>query len=423
MKNIWLWNHYATDMYKNRGGRHYWFAENLIKQGYNVTIFCANTFHNREAFIDTQGKKYITDTVNGIPFVFVKTTSALGNGVARLKNMILFYLNLFSVAKAYIKVNGKPDIILASSVHPLTMVAGVQIAKKLQVPCICEVRDLWPEAIFSFNKVIEKSILGRILTAGEHWIYKKADALIFTKEGDTEYIKEKGWDLDHGGDIDLKKCFYINNGVDLDAFQKSIKENKVDDADLDNDKFKVVYAGAIRPVNNVGNILDAAVLLKENTDIQFLVYGDGNEQEVLMQRVIDEGLTNVKMKGYINKQYIPYILSKSSVNILNYSQSKYNWSRGNSSNKLFEYMASGKPVISTVKMGYCILDKYKCGLSLAEPTPEELSKTILKVYSMTKEQYEELGTNAKKGVANFDFKVQTRKLINVIEGLEKKFFS
>lgn len=41
-KKIWLWNHYATDMYINRGGRHYWFAKNLIKLSdlkYNSLIF------------------------------------------------------------------------------------------------------------------------------------------------------------------------------------------------------------------------------------------------------------------------------------------------------------------------------------------------------------------------------------------------
>lgn len=416
-KNIWLWNHYATDMYKNRGGRHYWFAENLIKQGYRATVFGASTYHNKAEFIDTGNKKYATDTINNIPFVFVKTTTALGNGIDRVKNMGLFYFNLFSVAKTYAKFDGKPDVILASSVHPLTMVAGIQIAKKLKVPCICEVRDLWPEAIFSFNKAKEKSLIGKILTAGEYWIYKKADALIFTKEGDADYIKEKKWDTYHGGNVDLKKCHYINNGVDLDVFIKSAEENVVNDEDLAADKFKIVYAGAIRPVNNVGNILDAAALLKEYTDIQFLVYGDGNQQEMLQQRVIDEGLTNVKMKGYINKQLIPYILSKSSVNILNYSQLQYNWARGNSSNKLFEYMASGKPVISTVKMGYCILDKYKCGLSLEDSTPEELAKNILLIKNMSKEQYEEMGRNARNGAKDFDFNVLTGKLIDVIESV------
>ncbi|WP_227872162.1 glycosyltransferase family 4 protein [Paenibacillus albus] len=261
-KKVWLWNHYATDMYRNRGGRHYWFANNLINLGYETTVFCANTYHNNAEYIDTKNKKYTTDTIDNIPFVFVKTTSALGNGIARVKNMVQFYINLYAVVKEYIKTEGKPDVIVASSVHPLTMVAGIRIAKKLGIPCICEIRDLWPEAIFSFNKAKETSLLGRLLTAGEHWIYKKADALIFTKEGDTDYIKEKKWDTGQGGDIDLGKCHYINNGVDIGAFEKSILENRIEDPDLSGDKFNIVYVGAIRPVNNVGNILDAASILK-----------------------------------------------------------------------------------------------------------------------------------------------------------------
>ena len=418
-KNIWLWNHYATDMYKDEGGRHYWFAENLIKKGYETTIFCANTYHNKEEYIDTKNKKYTTDILNNIPFVFVKTVPALGNGIDRVKNMVLFYKNIFSVAKEYSKQTKKPDVIVASSVHPLTMLAGIQIAKKFKVPCICEVRDLWPEAIFAFNKSRENSILGKILVAGEHWIYKNADALIFTKEGDTDYIKEKKWDIEQGGDIDLNKCHYINNGIDFEQFINGSKNNIIEDEDLESDKFNVIYTGAIRPVNNVGNLLDTAKLLKEYKDIQFLIYVDGNQKEQLEERIKNENITNVKMKGFINKQYIPYILSKSSVNILNYSASQYNWSRGNSSNKLFEYMASGRPVISTVKMGYCIIDKYKCGISIENSTPEDLAKAILKIKNIDKEEYNDLSQNAIKGSKEFDFKVLTGKLISIINSFEK----
>lgn len=401
-------------MYKNRGGRHYWFAEKLIKQGYDATVFCANTYHNKSEYIDTGSKKYSTDIIDDIPFVFVKTKTALGNGIDRVKNMGLFYFNLFSVAKEYAKLNGKPDVIIASSVHPLTMVAGIQIAKKLGIPCVCEVRDLWPEAIFSFNKIKDKSLLGRVLTIGEHWIYKKAAALIFTKEGDTDYIIEKKWDTEQGGNIDLEKCHYINNGVDLEAFEILSSENNVKDADLSADKFNVVYVGAIRPVNNVGNILDAASIFKGEKDIQFLIYGDGNQKEMLEKRVVEDKLTNVKIKGFVNKRSIPYILSRSSVNLLNYSQKQYNWARGNSSNKLFEYMASGKPIISTVKMGYSIIDKYKCGIELENSSPEELANSILEIKKMPNNQFEKMGQNAKGGAKDFDFKILTEKLINVI---------
>jgi glycosyltransferase involved in cell wall biosynthesis len=416
-KNLWIWNHYATDMYRNRGGRHYWFAKNLIKEGYNATIFCANTYHNKTEYIDTGTKKYTTDVIDNIPFVFVKTIIALGNDINRIKNIVIFYFNLLSVAKKYAKINGKPDIIIASSVHPLTMIAGIQVAKKLAIPCICEIRDLWPEAIFSFNKVKEKSLLGKFLVSGEHWIYKKADALIFTKEGDVDYIKENKWDNLQGGDIDLSKINYISNGIDLEEFNRLIEEKKLEDSDLDKNKFNVVYVGAIRPVNEVGNILDAAALLKDEVDIQFLIYGDGNQKSLLEKRVENENLNNVKMKGFVSKQLIPYILSRSYLNILNYSRTRYNWARGNSSNKLFEYMASGKPIISTVKMGYSMINKYKCGFELDDGSAKDLADMIIKMKNMPKERYNELGNNAKEGVKDFDFKFLTKKLISAVEKL------
>lgn len=418
---IWLMNHYASNMYRDRAGRHYWFADQLKKRGYDVTVFCANTYLNGEYAVELGREKYAIKELDDIPYVFVKTITSQGNGIDRVKNMGFFYKNLFPSTKAYAKKTGKPDVIVASSVHPLTMVAGIKIAKKMHIPCICEIRDLWPEAIFQFGKAKENSLLGKILISGEHWIYKKANALIFTKEGDTDYLKERGWITSQGGDIDLAKCNYINNGVDIDACEERSRSMQVEDPDLsDENKFNITYVGTIRPVNNVGNLLDAAKLIKEKDgydDIQFLIFGDGNELPKLQERVENEKLESVKLKGYVNRQYVPYILSKSSINMLNYSQGQYNWTRGNSSNKLFEYMASGKPIISTVHMGYSIIRKYNCGVELDEDTPEALAKEIMRFHDMDADARDEIGQNAKNGAKDFDFSVLTDKLMNVIESV------
>jgi glycosyltransferase involved in cell wall biosynthesis len=191
-KNIWIWNHYATGMFNNRGGRHYWFAENLIKKGYKPTIFCANTHHNSSSIVEVGDKKYVTDIADSIPFVFVKTYPYSGNGIKRIMNMGMFYKNLFPVSKEFSKTYGKPDIILASSVHPLTLVAGIKIAKKFGVPCICEVRDLWPESFVAYGIIKKNNPILKLLYAGEKWIYQNADKLIFTMEGGRDYIIDKG---------------------------------------------------------------------------------------------------------------------------------------------------------------------------------------------------------------------------------------
>jgi glycosyltransferase involved in cell wall biosynthesis len=416
-KNIWVFHHYATPPTMNGLTRPYSFAVNMNDEGYNTSVFTASYLHYSDENLINDNTPYIVESHSDISFVFVNTPSSAKNSIARVKNMLTYVYRLFNVTNDYSKKNGNPDIIIASSPHLLTMIAGILIAKKLNVPCICEIRDLWPEEIFTVGKAKEKSILGKVLIAAEHWIYKKANALIFTKEGDTDYLKERGWLTEQGGDIDIEKCHYINNGVDITSFNQQNIDSSLDDDDLLSDKFKVVYTGTIRPINNVGNILDAAKLLKHHKNIQFLIYGDGNQLGMLRERIANEDISNVKMKGYVNKKYMPYILSKSSINILNYSQSMYNWSRGNSSNKLFEYMASGKPIISTVKMGYCPLNKYKCGLSLEKDTPQNLAETIMEIYSLPKEEYNEMSINAKNGANDFDYKVLTRKLISVIDNL------
>lgn len=418
---VWLMNHYASNMYRDRAGRHYWFADQLSKRGYDVTVFCASTYLNGEYAVELKKEKYTIKQLDSVPYVFVKTTTSHGNGMDRVKNMGLFYKNLFPVSKTVASKFGKPDVIVASSVHPLTMIAGIQIAKRMKIPCICEIRDLWPEAIFQFGKASEKSLLGQILIKGEHWIYKKADALIFTKEGDTDYLKERKWTTEQGGDINLEKCHYINNGVDISDCDKRIQTMQLDDSDLnDESKFNMIYVGAIRPVNNVGNIVDAAKIVNScdgYNDIQFLIYGDGIQLADLQERVKAEHIDNVKMKGYVNRQYVPYVLSKSSINILNYAQSQYNWTRGNSSNKLFEYMASGKPIISTVRMGYSIIQRYNCGIELNQDTPECLANEIMHLHDMNKNERAKIGHNAREGASDFDFSVLTDKLVRVMESV------
>jgi len=411
---IWLWNHDATRMFEDKGGRHFWFAKKLKERGYEPVIFCANINHFRGIERPLDGP-YEIDEADGIPFVFIKTTRYEGNGLGRIKNWISFWYGCRRSSKKIAAQIGKPDVIIGSSVHPLAVVAAIQVARKFKIPSIGEIRDLWPEAIFTAQGVNEKGLIGRILRAGEHWMYKKSKALIFTKEGDKDYLFEQGWTVEQGGNIDIKKCHYINNGIDFKDFERQINENTFEDEDLSNDKFKAVYCGTLRKVNSVENIIDAANLLKDNDDIEFLIFGDGMLRKELEERAQGYGLHNIKFKGHVNKQFVPYVLSKSSVNLLNYAQGLYNWTRGNSSNKLFEYLASGKPVISSVRMGYDIIERGQCGFSLEECTPEALADMIVKIKALPKEEYDMLSENAKETAKQFDFEVLTDRLEEVIK--------
>ena len=420
-KNLWIFHPHATPPTLNGLTRPYNFAVKLANKGYKTTIFTSSYLHWTGINLINDKRLFCEKKYSNIKFVYINTPSSSKGNITRIINMISYYLRLIKVTKKMIAKGEVPDIIYGSSPHPLALVASIKIAKKLLIPSVNEIRDLWPETIFAHGLIKENGILGKMLIKGEHWIYKKSDALIFLKEGDVDYLKERQWTTTQGGDIDLSKCYYINNGVDIKRFDYYKNTCKLEDPDLENNKFKVVYTGAIRPTNNVGNILDTAKLLLNNDNIIFLIYGDGNQLEMLKKRVVDEKIRNVKFKGYVEKKYIPYILSKSSVNLLNYAQNKYNWSRGNSSNKLFEYMASGKPIITTVKMGYSPIDKYKCGITVDNDSPKSLADAILKVYSMPEVDYNKLAINARKAAYLYDYNILTDKLVKVFENVLENY--
>lgn len=419
-KKIWILNHYASTMFTNKAGRHYWFAENLIKNGYNPTIFCASTFHNSTEIIETGVQKYVENTVDNIPFVFVETPKYIGNGKQRIKNMLVFYKNIFIVAKEYAKIHGKPDVILASSVHPLTLVAGIKIAKKFGIPCICEVRDLWPETLVAYGNLKDNNIFTKLLFLGEKWIYKNADKLIFTMEGGKDYIIERGWDQENGGSVDINKVHHINNGIDLEVYDFNKKNYTLEDKDLNReDTFKVVYTGSIRKVNNVKRIVEAAEIINKMgyTNIMFLIYGDGPEKEELEKYCRSNNLENILFKGFVDKNKVPYVLSKSNLNIMHFQQSslkKY----GASLNKMFEYFASGKPTISDCEFGYDLIQKYNAGIVLDNGDANQIAEGILEILKMSNEKYELYSKNALEVAKDYDFKKLTMELIGIIENKE-----
>jgi glycosyltransferase involved in cell wall biosynthesis len=417
-KTVWIMNHYASHMLFDKGGRHYWFAKYLNRAGYQPVVFCANIQNSKtnEKYIETEDLWAVKDAEEiHTPFVYVRARKYKGNGKQRILNMIDFYRNVKKTAVEYAEKNGKPDIILASSVHPLTMVAGIQLAKKFGVKCICEVRDLWPEAIVAYSKRITKNSLpAKIMYAGEKWIYKKAAAVIFTQEGGPDYVCEHGWDKKHGGPIDNDKLFHINNGVDLEAFDENLVNFPYADEDLDNpDLFKVVYCGAIRRINNLGIILDSAKLIT-NPKVKFVIFGSGDELETLKNRVVDEGITNVVFKGRVNKQYIPSIDSKADLNVVHWEMNPL-LRVGESYNKSFEYFAAGKPVFYTVRPGYSIVEKYGCGRLTEGFAPKDIAAGIQAMAEMSDTEKSEMAKNARKTAEVYDFKNLTKKLIEIIE--------
>lgn len=414
-KTVWILNHYAGNMFIVGGGRHYYMAKYLKEKGFEPVVFCSNYDHfTRKKCIDSDSlwiEKQESNT--GVPYVFLKTREYSNNGIRRVFNMTDFYSGLLKVAKQYAAANGSPDVIYASSVHPLTLVAGIKIAKYFGIKCISEVRDLWPESIVAYSSRWTRSNpLMKVLYAGEKWIYKKSDYVIMTWPGGYDYIEEQGW----GKVIPESKVVHISNGVDLESYLDNVNSHQYDDPDLCIEGHKTfVYAGSVRKVNNLGLMVSAAEILKRigNTTARIIVFGDGDELEVLKKEAADKGLDNIVFKGRVSKQCVPSILSQCYASILHNSSTELD-KYGQSQNKFFEYLAAGRPILMTYSVGHSVIRKYQCGLELDEQTPETIADAMNKLCDLPEEQYKNYCDHAAECARMFDYKKLCDQLVQVI---------
>lgn len=413
IKRVFILNHYAGNMLFDNGGRHYCIAKYLKHAGYEPIIFCANSRHGEKARWIESEELWVEKTaeVIDIPFVFVKTNLYKDNGKERIMNMVRFYKNIKKVVIKYAEINGKPDIIYASSVHPLTLVAGIKLAKYFGVKCINEVRDLWPESIVVYSsKWTRTNPIIKLLYAGEKWIYKKSDSVIMTWAGGYDYIKDQGWQKL----IPESKVFHISNGVDLGPYLSNIQEHPYEDVDLSNQEYKnFIYTGSVRKVNNLSVLVAAARKLKDlgNTTARILVFGDGDELDSL--KLDAHNLDNLVFKGWVPKHYIPSILSQGYASILHNSSTELD-KYGQSQNKFYEYLAAGRPILMTYSVGHSVIREYGCGIELDSQNPESIALAISSLCDLTEGEYHSYCYNAAECAKRFDYKELCNKLISVI---------
>ncbi len=405
---IWIFNHYATDVPQAGANRHYYFAKLLVERGYKVRIFTASTVHNSDINLIKEDEPIFKDVeIDNIAFTYIKTNIYKGNGVARIKNMLGFAFSLKKIWKKYSWES--PNVIYASSPDIFTIWQAEKIAKKHKLPCLIEIRDLWPLSIVEYGGYSAKNPAIIFLYRLEKRIYKKADAIIFTMEGGRQYIRDKGWNKS----VNINKVFNVNNGIDC-SLQDIQCNNTIVDNDLDDDTFKVIYAGSIRVANSIDLIINAAEVLKDYSNIKFIIYGDGDDKALLEQVCESKKLKNVLFKGRVSKANIPYILTKASINVLTYKNVSA-WKYGGSQNKQFDYLNAGKPIITNIKMGYSLLERYACGIEANTDKPEIFADAILKIYNMSSVDYDKMCRNAKSAAKDFDYEILTDKLEEAIQ--------
>lgn len=414
VENIWLVNKYAMPPKYESRLRTIKFAHYLQQSGYNVTIFGCSIMHNMNLDLIEDDSLYIERQYDDLHFVHVRSLPYQGTaGVKRILSEIQFHYNLVKVMKKM----PKADLIVATT-DALISNPVLSFAHKNGIKYVKEVLDMWPDIFMDLGLISAKNPIMKYLWHRAKKNYVESDASVFSLTGCFDYIRAKGWDRGHGGSVDMGKIYYINNGVDLKDFETWKTEYTIDDEDLRSDKKKIIYLGSIRLVNNVGQLVRAAEKLKDLEDAVFLIYGDGDDRESLIQYCKEHNLSNVKFKAkWTAPKYIPFILSKSYLNMLNYISSDFA-KYGISSSKMFQYMASGRPIVCNINLPQCPITSNKIGIAHEMKDENDYAAAIRSLLELPVEEYDAMCKRSQETAKTYDYENLVGQMIEVIKNIE-----
>ena len=216
--------------------------------------------------------------------------------------------------------------------------------------------------------------------------------------------------------MNLNCVHYINNGVDLEAFDKDREAWPRKDEDLNDPRtLKVVYLGSINRANHVHTLIEAAKMLQDLDYYRLFIYGDGADREELERKVKDEVISNVIFKERnIPLCEVAWVVSQASVNIMNY-QKGFGY-MGVSSGKMFQYLAAGKPIVCNVNLAYDdVITEKNLGIARDIETPEAFAQAIRDVAEQPRASYDAMCERVREAAMRFDYKVLCAEELKVIE--------
>ena len=346
------------------GTRHYELARRFVDAGHQFSIVASTLSY-------LSGKKR-NDKENVQDFDGIKvrrawTYASLHKSfVWRVVSFLSFMVT--SVWEA-LKIKNV-DLVIGTSPPIFQAVSAWIISVVKWKPFLLEIRDLWPEFAVDMG-VLKNPVLIWLARRLERFLYARANHLLVNSPAYRDYLIGLG--------IPAAKVSFIANGVDPDMFHVTKVTGTLRQEYGLQDKFVVTYAGAMGMANNLETVIEAAKLLEDLPEIQFLMVGDGKDRPKLEKLAQERKSTNVIFTGSKPKSQMPEILAESDVCLgvlLDIPMFRTTYP-----NKIFDYMAASRPVVLAIDgVIRKVVEEANGGIPVPPGNPKAMAEAIKSLY-------------------------------------------
>jgi glycosyltransferase involved in cell wall biosynthesis len=246
------------------------------------------------------------------------------------------------------------DIVVLKTDPPLLAPAMAAMVKARNAKLVLWLQDLFPEVAKAYGVPGVKGPIYAAMRNARDRALKRADAIVPIAESMARIVSHAG----------AGRVHVVHNWADGSAVvPRAPDESSLRNAWRLGDKFVVEYSGNFGRVHEFDTIIQAARILREQSEIIFLMVGRGPRLEDT--RVKAAGLPNVRFEEHQPRDLLSDVLAVADVHL---SVLRPEFEGLVHPSKLYGIMAAGRPTIfvgSTAGETATMLNDAMCGLAIA----------------------------------------------------------
>jgi len=374
--------------------RSYEFAKRLAHRGDTLYVVTTNW----------QGKSdFSYSFIEGIHVYWAPLSYS--NKMSYHKRLIIFFQFLWYILSLGLKLNF--DLIIASST-PLTISLPSILLKKIKnAKLVFEIRDLWPQLPIAIGAIKSQFVI-RLTKWLEKVTYKNSNHIICLSKGMKDELISS---------IPKNKITIVTNLCDITGFTKFKERNEIK-IPISNKKQLILYTGAFGRINGVLYLVEIAKeMLKINSDLFFLLVGDGYDKDRIINASKEYGLykKNFYCIDYVIKEQMPELLSKAT--IVSSLFIDIPEMENNSANKFFDGLAAGKPIMINYGGWQAeLLSETGCGF-IIPPKDALTSAKIIDGIITDKLKLSEMSKASSTLAGEFDVETNFQRFVKVLDNV------
>jgi colanic acid biosynthesis glycosyl transferase WcaI len=260
------------------------------------------------------------------------------------------------------------DAIYCASPPPTLALAAYALAKIHRKPFLIKLTDLASEAALATG-ILDEGILVRVARAIERFVYRKAEVVVCLCQPFIEKLASCGIPRERLRLIpdwgDTQRVYPI---AQPDAFRTA---NGISTGQL-----LVMHTGNMGKKQDLLNVVRAAELTQDTSDLLWLLVGTGEERPLIEKEIARLSLANIRLLPLQPVEGLAEMYSAADILLLNQKAAVKD---AVIPSKLLTYMAAGRPVLAAVNEkseAARQIQNAQCGVQIPAEDPRALIEAV-----------------------------------------------